>query len=203
MIEHFIYWKYCAIVSGMITSREAAREIVALLPTIAVNLRVAALFDLGAAELTPNQILALEMIRTAPGGRMKAGGIAVRLGISMPAATALVDRLVSAGVAARSQGDDRRVVWIAATPAGERLVAELTEGLERRLETAIESGYDAPTLEALVEGMRRVASLADRLASSVPAPVPGEEGAHGALGPASVHASSGLETSGDLVHDHE
>ncbi len=148
----------------MVTSSDAAREIVRLLPAVAVNLRLTTLFDLEAVDLTPNQMLALELVRSAPDGRMKAGEIAERLGISLPAATALVDRLVGAGVVARSQGRDRRVVWISVTDAGDRLLTGLTEGLERQIQAAIEKEYDAAMLDALVEGMRRVASFAGRMA---------------------------------------
>jgi MarR family transcriptional regulator, transcriptional regulator for hemolysin len=148
----------------MSSSSDAARELVRLLPAVAVNLRLTALFDVATAELTPNQMLALHLVSTAPGGRMKAGEVAERLGISSPAATALVDRLVASGVVERSHGDDRRVVWISATGDGGRLLAELTDGLAHQIEAAIEDGYDAPTLDALVEGMRRVASFTGRLA---------------------------------------
>jgi DNA-binding MarR family transcriptional regulator len=148
----------------MTTSSDAARELVRLLPAVAVNLRLTALFDHATLDLTPNQMLALHLVRSAPDGRMKAGEVAGRLGISSPAATALVDRLVGAGVVERSHGEDRRVVWISVTADGERLLAALTEGLERQIEAAIEEGYDAPTLDALVEGMRRVASFTGRLA---------------------------------------
>ncbi len=154
----------------MVTSSNAARELVRLLPAVAVNLRLTALFDHAAADLTPNQLLALQLVGSAPEARMKAGEIAGRLGISSPAATALVDRLVSAGVVARSQGEDRRVVWIAVTAAGDRLLVGLTEGLEHQIQAAIENDYDAATLDALVEGMRRVASFAGRLAEPLGRP---------------------------------
>lgn len=46
-------------------------------------------------------------------------------GVSQPAMTQLVDRLVSDGlVVRRSQDDDRRTVLVALTPAGEQTVAE-------------------------------------------------------------------------------
>jgi DNA-binding MarR family transcriptional regulator len=130
-------------------------------------MRLAALFDLQAVDLTPNQMLALQLVRSAPDGRLKAGEVAELLGISAPAATALVDRLAGAGVVARYHGEDRRVVWIALTAEGERLLADLTAGLERRVEAAISSGDDAATLDALIAAMRGVASLAGRLAEPV------------------------------------
>lgn len=166
----------------MVTSTEAAREIVRLLPAVAVNMRLSALFDLQAVDLTPNQMLALQLVRSASDGRLKAGEVAELLGISAPAATALVDRLAGAGVVSRYQGEDRRVVWIALTAEGERLMADLTAGLERRVEAAISSGDDAATLDALIAAMRGVASLAGRLAEPV--------------GPASRERSEGTGSQG-------
>jgi DNA-binding MarR family transcriptional regulator len=147
----------------MVAKSEAAREIVRLLPAVAINLRLATLMDLDGIELTANQLLALQLVALAPDGRMKAGEIAGRLGISSQAGTALVDRLVSAGVANRSHGEDRRVVWVYVTDAGRELLNGLEAGLEKLIGAALETGYDAATLDGLLEGLRRVASFADRI----------------------------------------
>jgi len=147
----------------MVSKAEASREIVRLLPAVAINLRLAALFDLEAVDLTANQFLTLLLVRSATDGRMKAGEVAARLGVSLPAATALVDRLVAAGVVARSQGNDRRVVWVSITDDGQALLTRLGDGLERRIRAVVDEA-DQATLEALVEGMRRVASFADLIA---------------------------------------
>lgn len=146
----------------MVSKDEAAKEIVRLLPAVAFNLRLGALFDLESVDLTTNQLLALILVRMAPDGRLKAGEIASRLDVSLPAATALVDRLVAAGVVTRSQGKDRRVVWVAISGKGLEMLTRLGEGLERRIEASMEDS-DAAALEALVESMRRVASFADRI----------------------------------------
>jgi DNA-binding MarR family transcriptional regulator len=153
----------------MVSRSDAAREIVELLPQVAVNLRLASLFDLEATDLTANQLLALMLLRSAPEGRMKAGEIASRLGISLPAATALADRLVSGGVVERIQGADRRVVWVSVTDRGVALMDRLAEGLERRIDFAIEHS-DPRGLDALVEGMRTVASFADLMVDPRGAP---------------------------------
>jgi len=116
----------------MVNRSEASHEIVQLVPAVAINLRLATLFDLVTVDLTANQILTLLLVKSAEGGRMKSGEIASRLGISLPAATALVDRLVASGVVARSQGEDRRVVWIAVTEECAALLTRLGEGLEKK-----------------------------------------------------------------------
>jgi DNA-binding MarR family transcriptional regulator len=144
----------------MASRSEASREIVRLLPAVAINLRLAALFDLEAVDLTANQMLALMLVSSAPDRKMKAGEMAGRLGISLPAATALVDRLVTAGVVARSQGRDRRVVWVSITDDGLALLERLAAGLERRIDVTMENS-DPAAVDSIVEGMRRVASFAD------------------------------------------
>jgi DNA-binding MarR family transcriptional regulator len=146
----------------MVSRAEASQEIVRLLPAVVMGLRLATLLDLEAADLTANQVLTLMLVSSAPNARMKAGEIARRLEISLPAATALVDRLVSAGVFERSQGQDRRVVWVSVTEAGRCLWSRLWAGLESRIYASID-GMEPASLEALVEAVRRVASFADKI----------------------------------------
>jgi DNA-binding MarR family transcriptional regulator len=146
----------------MVTRHEASQEISRLLPAVAVHLRLAALFDLEASDLTTNQVLALLVVAVSEGGRMKAGEIATRLGVSFPAATALVDRLVVAGALERAQGDDRRVVWISLTEAGNGIVARLRDGLESRIEFAL-SKTDAAEIQVLIDAVNQVASFVERM----------------------------------------
>ena len=163
----------------MLSQAAATKELVRLLPAVAINLRLAALFDLEAVDLTANQLLTLVLVSSAPDGRLKAGQIAERLEISPPAATALVDRLVSAGVFERSQGEDRRVVWVSVTEAGRGLWDRLLAGFESRVAASIDAMAFSPReLESLVEAVRRVVSLADRIneadasRSDAPSPAP-------------------------------
>jgi len=113
----------------MVSRAEASQEIVRLLPAVVMGLRLATLLDLEAADSHGHQVLTLMLVSSAPNARMKAGEIARRLEISLPAATALVDRLVSAGVFERSQGQDRRVVWVSVTEAS--VLVEPTVGRAR------------------------------------------------------------------------
>lgn len=146
----------------MVSQAEASLEIMRLLPAVAVDLRLAALFDLEAMDLTANQVLTLSVVATAEDGRMKAGTIARRLAISFPAATALVDRLVTAGVFERSRGNDRRVVWVSLTESGQELAARMRDGLASRIEVALD-GIDPSSQDALLEALRRVAQFAKRM----------------------------------------
>jgi DNA-binding MarR family transcriptional regulator len=144
----------------MISKAEASREISRLLPSVAVYLRLAALLDLEAADLTANQVLTLIVVSTAENGRMKAGEIANRLAISFPAATALVDRLVVAGMFERSQGEDRRVVWVSLTEAGRGLVSRLRAGLEDRIDNAV-ADMEPAAVQAVLDALHRVAGFVE------------------------------------------
>jgi DNA-binding MarR family transcriptional regulator len=144
----------------MFSKAEAAQEISRLLPSVAVYLRLAALLDLEAADLTANQVLTLIVVSTSENGRMKAGEVANRLAISFPAATALVDRLVVAGVLERSQGEDRRVVWVSMTQAGRGLVSRLRDGLQTRID-AVVAEMEPAAVEAVLDALHRVAGFVE------------------------------------------
>jgi len=146
----------------MVTKAEAAQEISRLLPSVAVYLRLAALLDLEAADLTANQVLTLIVVSTADGGRMKAGEVASKLAISFPAATALVDRLVVAGVLERSQGADRRVVWVSLTDDGRGLVSRLRAGLQTRIDAVVED-MEPGAVQAVLDALHRVAGFVEMI----------------------------------------
>jgi DNA-binding MarR family transcriptional regulator len=66
------------------------------------------------------------------------GDLARRLGISLSAATGLVDRLVQRGLVARdSDPDDRRIVCLRLAPAGKRAQDAFQRQKKRRMQAAI------------------------------------------------------------------
>lgn len=87
-------------------------------------------------------------------GAQPMGQIARTLGVTMPSATALVDRLVEAGLAEREHDTaDRRVVFARASAAGVALVARFREvGRERMRHILRYVPEDA--FPALISGMR-------------------------------------------------
>lgn len=86
-----------------------------------------------AAELTSPQALALHAL--VGGGRLRMGVLADVLGVSAAAASRIVDGLEDRQLAVRRRDpDDRRAVWVDATPRGRR---EHDRG-RRRLVTALE-----------------------------------------------------------------
>ncbi len=142
-----------------------ALRIVELLPDVAVNLRLVTLFDRDDAELTPQQLLGLFLLDGTPEGTMRTGDFAGRLDVSMPAVTALGDRLVKAGYCERRRGADRRVVYLRLTERGLSLMRRLREELRERMESILEP-MDRPAQLGLVEALERVAVFAQAVGDS-------------------------------------
>jgi DNA-binding MarR family transcriptional regulator len=79
-----------------------------------------------AADLTPPQFWALKTIQELD--RTKMSPLADRLGLSMGAASTLVDRLVSRGFVERAaDAADRRAVHVSLSAEGRRVLAEAQE----------------------------------------------------------------------------
>ncbi len=87
----------------------------------------AMLAHLHACGQSPAQLHVLGLLReVAP---MTVSHLAARLGISPPSASAIVDRMVDAGLVARERSEeDRRVVSVSLTPAGEAALKEAIGG---------------------------------------------------------------------------
>jgi DNA-binding MarR family transcriptional regulator len=103
--------------------------------------------DLTMAQLRTLFVLACENQPTI-------GQVAHCLGISLPTASHLIDRLVQAGLAERSEDPaDRRRTLTRLSPAGEDLVGRLRQGRQDRL-CAWLMQLDTEDLQALSKGFR-------------------------------------------------
>lgn len=95
---------------------------------------------------------------------IRMGDLAAALRVDASTATRTVSRLIDAGLVRRSEGADRRVVEVAATPAGTRrheaMVASATDALEQIL--SVFDGGERAQLADLLD--RMVASLDDVVA---------------------------------------
>jgi DNA-binding MarR family transcriptional regulator len=109
-------------------------------------------------ELSVAQLKALFALVDA--GSTSIGGVAARLGIGLPAASSLVDRLVDQGLAQRRADRlDRRRTLAQPTPAGEALAQRLREGSREALRTWMER-MDRADLASLVRGLGAMVELA-------------------------------------------
>lgn len=146
---------------------QAALEIAELLPAVAATLRVGALFDGAASDLTANQMVTLILIGRAEGSRMRAGDIARHMSISAASATALIDRLVDFGMLTRARGNDRRIVWISVTDAGQAFIRDLKAGTVARIAAAL-ANTTPDMRERLVDSLRQVTTFAQQFTDVPP-----------------------------------
>jgi len=99
-------------------------------------------------------------------GRRRMGELAEDLGVKLPTATRIVDRLVERGLVARSSWDqDRRVVWVQVTPEGEAL-AEAARRFRRGIMESRLERLDDRQRESL---LRALALLEDVVSEPFPA----------------------------------
>lgn len=131
-------------------------EAVRLLPALGKSL-YCAIADLAQAHrLTPAQMKVL--LTVGAEGQMTIGEIASALAVSMPAASEIVDRLVDANHLLRaSDAADRRRVLIAATPASQRMYAELIDVRRAQMRRALDQ-FDPAERPTFVRSLRALAA---------------------------------------------
>jgi MarR family transcriptional regulator, organic hydroperoxide resistance regulator len=118
-----------------------------------------------------NTDLTLAQLRTlailAEDGPLVIGQIAQRLGIGLSTGGHLVDRLVQAGLAERTEDvEDRRRTVARLTPAGEDVYAQLRIGPQRLQALLQEMGDD--DLRALLQGISAMNRVIKKKASEQP-----------------------------------
>ncbi|MFB3918546.1 MAG: MarR family winged helix-turn-helix transcriptional regulator [Candidatus Velamenicoccus archaeovorus] len=110
--------------------REFTRQMSQLMPTIMRGILKRHADEVTSGEITISQYLVMEMLRRK--GAMKMTQIALEMGITLPAATGLIDRLHGTKILDRLYDqDDRRVVRIHLTPKGRRLFLQLSRKREK------------------------------------------------------------------------
>jgi DNA-binding MarR family transcriptional regulator len=88
---------------------------------------------LGAGKITLPQFLSLNLLHIK--GLLKMNEIAKALNVSLPAATGLVDRLVSMGMVKRMYDEkDRRAIYVTLTPKGEKTIEEVESSRKKAIE---------------------------------------------------------------------
>ena len=118
---------------------------------------------LSRGEITIPQLRTLEYLSRIDGCLMNE--IASHLGISRPAATGLVDRLIAQGLAAREYDDkDRRVIKIKISPKGKKIVANIWDQ-KRRSFAKVFSMISAQERTQYIQIMEKIANvLAQKIA---------------------------------------
>lgn len=110
------------------------------------------------------------LIHLSVAGRRRMGELAEDLGVKLPTATRIVDRLVERGLVARSScEDDRRVVWVRATAEGEAL-ADAARRFRRGIMVSRLGRLDDRQRESLLRALKL---LEDVVAGPLPAAASG------------------------------
>jgi MarR family transcriptional regulator, 2-MHQ and catechol-resistance regulon repressor len=108
--------------------------------------------ELLSLELTMGQLKAMATVTMF--GPQPVGELGRRLGISEPAASLLVDKLVELGLASRERdAQDRRRSLVTATPAAEELAGRLRQGRDDQFSDWL-GALSGDELASLVTGLR-------------------------------------------------
>lgn len=114
-------------------------------------------FDLELSMAQFKALLALARAAPAP-----ISSVAETLGISLPTASHLVDRLEQAGLVARTTDvEDRRRTLASLTPVGQALVAQLSASRHEHLRLWL-THMPTDELAALARGLQALAAIANR-----------------------------------------
>jgi DNA-binding MarR family transcriptional regulator len=134
---------------------DVASEVADLLQAVTHRLRRAARQEMGSNEVTWAQMRALRALdRMGESTRMS--GLADELNIARRSATSLVDELESRRLVRRGHDPhDRRAVTVTVTPAGRRLVADLSDR-RRRAAVGLLGELSAEELRTLRDLLARV-----------------------------------------------
>ncbi len=112
-------------------SAHRAKRLSLLLPQIAKNFRLAALVESVHRGLTTPQLLLLLIIDQADRPALTMSELARELGVTLPTATGIVQRLIRQALVARAHDErDRRLIFVSLTGSGRRVVRRLLSRFE-------------------------------------------------------------------------
>lgn len=115
------------------------------------------LADQMVSGITGSQFFVLKKIENK--GRLTVSEVAEELGVSLSAITALVDRLVKAGLAVRSRDEqDRRLVWLEATDKGKGILEKCIES-RRKVAAKYFGKLSESDMEKLIEIYEKVLTI--------------------------------------------
>lgn len=143
----------------MQTRKKLVKKLIKHMTRVQRHLRSGQASAWSGLDLTMPQVKTLFLLAEGP---MRMRGIATRLGVEMPSATTMIDRLVAKGLVERRQDPgDRRAVVCSVTPAGRDAVEKFWALRAARIESlaAVLSKKEletvVPALEILAEaGLR-------------------------------------------------
>lgn len=139
-----------------------------LMERIAVAYKARMMQVCKAGELTPPQFFALMTIARL--GRTKMSPLGDELGLSMGAASTLIDRLVTRGMVERDADPaDRRAVYVCLSPKGEDVLREAKAGRRTIIAQVLEQ-MPPENRQRVIAGLETLADAWDALPPVGPAP---------------------------------
>ncbi len=133
-----------------VNARSCATELLEVVPAVMDALRAAMRAHVG-EQLSVPQFRCLNYVSLNPGCSVST--VAAFLGVTMPTASAMVDRLVRAG-ALESMSDtaDRRRIRLHAAPSGLAQLQQIRQGARSDLANML-SDCDAAQMQSLLQGL--------------------------------------------------
>lgn len=118
-------------------AEDCAVDVMDVVPQVMDALRLAMRQHVG-GQLSVPQFRCLAFVARQPGSSV--GAVAAFLGVTMPTASAMVDRLMRAGqVASRTSTEDRRRIELELTPAGRALLRRIRRDAQSELAQSLAS----------------------------------------------------------------
>lgn len=109
--------------------------------------------------LTPSQLVVLQIVGAE--GKVLPGKVAREMHLTQATVTALVDKLVNAGLVSRRRDtEDRRRIWIEPTAAGQDRIAQSPDLLQDRFANSFDSLPDWQQ-SMLIAALEQVSSMLD------------------------------------------
>lgn len=159
-----------AVVSDAPDALACARGVMEVVPSVMDTLRGAMRAQVGEPLSVP-QFRALGFVARQPGGTV--GELAAFLGVTMPTASALVERLARAGALRQAEDPaDRRRQRLQITGSGRALLGGIASGARRELAERLAActPSELVALDAGLAVMRRLSDPPQGRASAQPAP---------------------------------
>ncbi|MFH1856352.1 MAG: MarR family transcriptional regulator [Candidatus Omnitrophota bacterium] len=126
-----------------ISSQKAADEMAELVPKFIQGAKHGIFFN---KEITASQVFVLMHLYEIK--KSKVGDLALNMGVSVPTASGIIERMVKQGYLSRTHAeDDRRCVFVSLKPKGEKIIAEFNKGVRERWSEIL--AYLAPTERAV------------------------------------------------------
>jgi DNA-binding MarR family transcriptional regulator len=154
------------VVGTSAVQEEMINQVVGMMQRAYMELRPVASQEWLGLDLTIAQLKVLIFLRVE--GRTRMGALASALGVTMPTATSVMDRLVERGLVVReADPNDRRVVVCRLSQAGMDITEQLWRLKQERLRSVLQR-MTVPQLRLVAQAMEAILEIASPEARQAP-----------------------------------